>query len=243
MALGYQVFLCNTDWDASKEILYRDSLIEKRVAGLIVMPVSDESHTVFTKLNVPVVFLGSRTEEEGINYVVMDNVKAAFEATEYMIKKGHKNLAYIGRKVTNFTSSDRSQGFKLAINKYEIPKNNINIIQSDSYNLEGGYRAARQLLESKNPPTAIIVFSDFLAIGVMQAIEEKELVVGKDVAVIGFDDILFSSLLKINLTTITPIKQKLASQSVEIISRKNDKKDDLRVSVMLQPKLIKRMTC
>lgn len=239
---GYQVFLCNTDWDANKEIAYRDSLIEKRVAGLIVMPVSDESHTIFKGLNVPVVFLGSRTEEPDISYVVMDNVKAAFDATEHLILKGHRNLAYIGRKVTNFTSSDRSKGFEMAIEKYKIPKKNTTIIQSDSYNLEGGYRATKRLLEAKNPPTAIVAFSDFLAIGVIQAIEEKDLIVGQDVAVVGFDDILFSGLQKISLTTFTPMKQDLARKSVDIILHKNEYNIESRMRVMLSPKLIERTT-
>jgi len=245
VAAGYQVFLCNTDWDVSKEVAYRDTLIEKRVAGLIVMPVCDESHIIFRGLDMPVVFLGSRTEEPNINYVVMDNAHAAFIATEHLIKKGHRRLAYIGRKIINFTSADRSKGFEMAIKKYNIPKKDATIVLSDSHKLEGGYRAAKRLLEGENPPTAIIAFSDYLAIGVMQAVEEKGLVVGRDVAVIGFDDIMFSSLPKINMTTITPDKQDLGRKAVEIIvedSENGSGPSRQRKAIMLPPKLIERAT-
>ena len=87
LAAGYQVFFCNTDWDVTKETMYRDVLSEKRVAGIIVMPVTDGSHIIFNHFDIPVVLLGSRTEQTSINYVVMDNVRASFMATEYLIKK------------------------------------------------------------------------------------------------------------------------------------------------------------
>ncbi|HBR01210.1 MAG TPA: LacI family transcriptional regulator [Ruminiclostridium sp.] len=244
LAAGYQVFFCNTDWDVSKETMYRDVLAEKRVAGIIVMPVTDGSHIIFKQSDIPIVLLGSRTEEDSINYVVMDNVRASFMATEYLIHKGHRNLAYIGRKVINYTSSDRARGFALAIEKYGIPQKNAKVVSCDSYKLEGGYHAAKKLLECGNPPTGIVAFSDYVALGVMQAVEERGLAVGRDISIIGFDDILFSSIPKISLTTITPSKQELGRKAVDIILEKsNGFNRAAQVTSILEPQIIERDTC
>lgn len=241
---GYQVFLCNTDWDVNKEARYRDALIERRLAGIIVMPVCDESHVIFRGLDIPVVLLGSRTEEKELHYVVMDNVRAAFEATEYLIGMGHRRLAYISRKVANFTSEDRAKGFRLAAGKNGVPAKDAVIAASDSYRLEGGYRTTARLLEGDNPPTAILAFSDFVAIGAMQAAEERGLTPGKDIAILGFDNILFSTLPKINLTTITPSYAEQARKAMDIIlSNATSGAKHSRSIEILEPKMVVRGTC
>ena len=244
IAAGYQVFLCNTDWDVTKEVMYRDALVEKRVAGIVVMPVCDESHVIFRNLDMPVVLLGSRTREPDLHYVVMDNIKAGYDTAEYLIKLGHRKIAYIGRNTTNYTSSDRMEGFFRAIEHYGIAKSDVPVLVSDSNRLEGGYLAAQCLLNQKELPTAIVAFNDLLALGVMQAIEEHGLQVGKDISVIGFDDILFSALPQINLTTVTPSKTELGKRAVEIILR-HYSNNPLREQqkIILPAQRIERKTC
>ena len=117
-------------------------------------------------------------------------------------------------------------------------------MSSDSYKLEGGYNAAKKLLDHDEHPTGIVAFSDYVAIGVMQAVEERGLVVGEDVSIIGFDDIMFSSIPKISLTTITPSKQELGRQAVEIILAKNKNSNDTtQIIRILEPQIIERNTC
>ncbi len=240
---GYQLLLCNSDWDVNKEAMYRDTLVSCRVAGIIVMPVCDQSHIIFRGLDIPVVLLGSRTEEATLSSVVMDNVSASFRATEYLISLGHRKLAYIGRKVTNYTSADRVKGFELAAAKYQIAPNDAVLEVSDSYKLEGGYHIGAKLFDRPDPPTGIVAFSDFIAIGAIQAAEERGLRVGRDISIIGFDDISFSALTKINLTTITPSNQLLAQKALQIALEQAEDKANRPRTVVLEPKMIVRDTC
>ncbi len=240
---GFQVFLCNSDWNIAKEKRYRDLLIEHRVAGMIVMPVSDESHVLFRNLDIPVTLLGSRTKESSLNTVVMNNEQAAFLATEHLIKKGFTRLAYIGRRIENYTSSDRIRGYKSALQAYGIADQAAHLIHSDSFQLEGGYTATRKLLEQPNRPNGIVAFSDFIAIGAMQAVEEAGLVVGRDVGIIGFDNVLYAALPKINLTTVTPSNKELARKAVEIIVEQVQEGTKAVQNDLLPPKLIFRSTC
>lgn len=241
---GYRVFLCNTDWDVRKEQIYRDSLLESRVAGIIVMPVCDESHVMFRGLQIPVVLLGSRTLEPELNYVVMDNARAAYMATEYLLDLGRKNLCYIARPVENYTSNDRIQGFLEAAKQRGIPKENTLVTSSKGHSLTGGYLATKELLEQGKQPDAILAFNDFIALGAIQALEEAGLTIGKDVSVIGFDDILFSSLPKINLTTITPSNTELGQTAMRLISNKNQHEAPAQGQAkIIEPYMIRRMTC
>jgi LacI family transcriptional regulator len=78
----------------------------------------------------------------------------------------------------------------------------------------------------------------------MQAVEERGLAVGRDISIIGFDDILFSSIPKISLTTITPSKQELGRKAVDIILEKsNGFNRAAQVTSILEPQIIERDTC
>lgn len=239
-AAGYQVLIFNTDWDVTKECRLRDSLLEKRVAGMIVMPVCDESHLIFRGLEVPVAFLGTRTEEKDIDYVVMDNVRAAADATEHLIRSGVNSLAYIGRKIMNYTSFDRAQGFRFAAQKYGIPDERAVIAMANSFQEKGGYTAMRELLDAPFLPEGVLVFNDQLALGAMEAMEERGLTVGKDILLVSFDDLQFSSLSKISLTTITPSKEELGRLAVGCILRRIQNPDADRCARVLPSTMIHR---
>ncbi len=241
-ACGYQVFLCNSDWDVRKELMYRDALQECRVAGIIAMPVCDESHVLFRGLDIPVVLLGSRTAEPDLHTVVMDNYKAANQITENLILSGHRRLAYIGRKVSNYTSADREAGFSSAVKAHKEMVDEADILTSDSYQFRGGYRAAKDLLSRDHKSDAIIAFNDFLALGALQAVEEAGLKAGRDVAVVGFDNILFSSLPGVDLTTITPSNSELGNTAMQIILESYEIRDKQQISMLLEPHIVYRST-
>lgn len=243
LAAGYHVFLCNTDWDVRKEQYYRDSLLESQVAGIIVMPVCDESHGMFRGLDTPVVLLGSRTEEKELHYVVMDNERAAREATEYLIGLGSRRPCYIGRGMRNFTSSDRAKGFLRAAKNAGLTKQQSRLADGTGLGLEGGYRAMKQFFSEGYRPDAVLAFNDFIAMGAIQCLEEEGLTPGKDVAVIGFDDILFSSFPQIALTTITPSNSELGRIAVELIVNQKNNPAGAGQANILEPHMIKRSTC
>lgn len=238
---GYPVLLCNSCWDTRQEAAYRDLLLERRVSGLIIMPVCDESHRLFQNLGIPVVFLGSRTQMDDpwIRSVHMDNFAAGALAAETLISRGHKRLAYINRNVVNYTADDRCKGFLHAAARNHMEPDYVTVRVSDANTVEGGCRAARELLNAAEPPTGIVAFNDFLALGVMEAAEEKGLSVGRDISIVGFDNILFAALPQIRLTTITPSKQDLAYRAVDLALGKSC----LDRELILPPGLLLRESC
>lgn len=187
------------------------------------------------------VFLGSRTpmDDPWIRSVHVDNFAAGALAAETLISRGHKRLAYINRNVVNYTADDRCRGFLHGAAQGHLDPNYVTVRVSSANTVEGGCRAAKELLSAAKPPTGIVAFNDFLALGVMEAAEEKGLAVGRDISVIGFDDILFAALPQIRLTTITPSKQELAYQAVDLALEKSCP-DRERI---LPPGLLLRESC
>lgn len=218
LTAGYKLFLCNTDWDVRKEVMYRDALLEQRVAGMIVMPVCDNSHAIFRGLDLPVVILGSRTNEAALHSVVMDNDIAVGLAVDQLIEHGFSKLVYIGRKPRNITAMEREQGFYRSLRRHGLRVDAGSTVDSgESTNIESACAVAKTLLNRDVRPDGIVAFNDFIALGVIEAIEDAGLVVGKDVGVVGFDNILFSRLNKISLTSVSPSHSAMAEKAVHIL--------------------------
>ncbi len=239
--LGYQVLISNTDWDVAKEAAVKDSLLAKNVAGIIVMPVCDRSHVIFRSAEVPVVFLGTRTEEKYIDYVVMDNIKATMDAVEYLIGRGCRNLAYIGRKISNYSSRDRLEGFHKALERHNFLAGSV-AIQAESLQFPGGSKEVMMLLNRVPRPDGVIVFNDQLAIGVLDGISKSGYTVGKDILVIGFDNLQISALPQIDLTTITPSKKELGKAAVDLVLRRRGNPDAERKIIKISSRMIIRRT-
>lgn len=241
---GYHVFLCNADWQHKNEIKYRDILLKKRVAGLIVSPSSDVSGEIFENIYAPVVFIGSKTTSLSSSYVSVDNKKGAHLAMEYLISLGHKKIACIQAKKANISGHERLQGYYDAIKRVGITVTPEYIKGSQHFSMQGGYYATLELLNLPAPPTAIVAFEDILALGVIEAVETLNKKVPDDMSVIGFDDIIFAGLPKINLTSVFQPKYKAGATAAKILlERIKNPSNKTPVQITLEPELIKRGTC
>lgn len=241
---GYQVFLCNTNWDLDKEKEYLKKLSGNRVDGIAIGPASDEvSHIVELDQTIPVVFAAYRPPIENCSYVVTDDFKSAVLAVEYLIKIGHTQIAFIGGKINSSTNIDRLCGYKEALKKHNIPIDE-ELIMHGEYRRTSGYKLTKELLINMDTPTAILAGDDIIALGVIQAIEEFGLSVPKNVSVMGFDDISYASLDKIQLSTIYQPKHDLGEMCAKIILERIKNPDELKNSYkVLEPTLSIRKTC
>ncbi|WHH61009.1 LacI family DNA-binding transcriptional regulator [Petroclostridium sp. X23] len=241
---GYQVFLCNSNWNLNKEKEYLKALYGKRVDGIVIGPVSNEVSYLINERNgyVPIVFAAYKPLCEGCSFVVTDDYKSAVIATEYVIKLGHKKIAFIGGQEDNTTNQDRLKGYHDTLEKYGIPILPY-YVRYGQFKQQSGYTLTKDLLIKNDVPTAILAGNDIIALGVIQAVEEFGLHVPSDISVVGFDDISFASLDKIQLTTIHQPKYKIGELCVEIIlDQLQDIKSD-PIQRIVEPQLMIRKTC
>jgi len=240
---NYHIILANTQRDYRKEEEAINLLLAKRVDGLLITPVQDRDDDIknLIEANIPFVVVGRDFENIEVDAVYNDEVKGGFLATEYLIKKGHKKIALINGFLYKSPAKGRLEGYKKALNKYRIPLDN-SLISVGDINIEDGYERTKQMLEKILDFTAIFAYNDMMAFGSMQAIKEKGLRIPEDIGLIGYDDILFSSLISPALTTIRLKKQELGVKSVKLLfSRINGNRKKTK-KVMLGVELVVRET-
>ena len=246
---GYNTFLCNTNYDLSKEESYLLNLLEKRVDGIILAPVSSSS--VFFEqrkhMPVPFVYLGNTPERTKYSFVLTDNVRGGYLATRTLIEKGYRRIGFISGKDDESPVGGRFGGFKDAMDRYNMEISD-DYIRFGDWRLKSGYEIIKQMIDLGVYPEAIFAGNDILAMGILQGIKEKGLSVPEDIAVIGFDDIPYASWPAINLSTIRQPKSRMGKSAVEILLdqlKKQIEYDPLFTAkkIILDPELILRGTC
>lgn len=166
-------------------------------------------------LDIPFVISYAFTNTPGISTVEFDDVKAAYNLTNHLIKNGHKNIAVIAGTEKNIHSIRRLEGFKKAM--YE---NGLAIKDSDikfgNWDSASGYENAKLLLKDPDK-TAVFCFNDLMAAGVYDYLYEKKLVPGRDISVAGYDNRTMSQFLKPTLTTVEIPLFDIGRKSAELI--------------------------
>lgn len=246
----YNIFLCNTNWNSDREKHYVNALMQKQVDGLIMTPSSEKLPYLDRLLNsnLETIFISSFIKLNNYTSIIVDNSKGTETATEYLINKGHQKIAFIGAGEERYANQERLKGYKKALekNNIKINKNNITNVKN-SYDRKSGYNLMKEILNSsskKTLPTAVVCYNDLLALGVIQALTEKNYRVPEDMAVIGFDDIPFSSLPEVQLTTVAQPKYKMGKIALETLIEKikTDSKKEFKEKIVLAPELMIRKT-
>ncbi|MBZ4666216.1 LacI family DNA-binding transcriptional regulator [Mahella sp.] len=242
---GYTVLLCTTNWQIEREERYLKALRSKMVDGIIIAPAIDDiSHIIchFNGGDTPVVFVTYSPDNPDCSFVATDDYKCGFMATEYLLKLGHRNIAYIGGLENSSSDRRRFEGHREALKSYGLPLRYSPM--HGQFKQMSGYELTKELLIYNDIPTAILAGNDVLALGVIQAVEEFGLKVPDNVSVMGIDDISFASFDKISLTTVAQPKGEIGRLAAEIIIQKiNNPQDKAPVKKVLEPRLIIRRTC
>lgn len=244
----YNVFLCNTDKDIGKEKKYINTLLEKRVDGIIFMgtrPVNPEKNEHIIRLNkkVPVLMINDIVRGSEIYSVLTDEVEGAYRAVKYLLELGHKKIAYVTGENNYTTYQNKQKGYEIALQEYGIEVYPDYIIRDLPYAL-GGYNAAIKLLDSKNIlPTAIFAASDQLAMGVMKAIHEKGYKIPNDISVVGYANIPISADLFPELTTVDQFPYETGRLSAETLIKVINGEELSQKKYIMEPKLLIRKSC
>ncbi len=174
------------------------------------------------------------------DYVINDNVYGAYIAVSHLIRLNHKRIGYISGPSQISSVKERMQGYKKALFENNLKLDN-SLVKASNLKMEDGYGIMREFLELENRPTAVFAYSDLLAIGALKALKEAKLKVPKDMALVGYDDIEFSSLLDVPLTTVHQLRYRIGKEGTEIlVSRIEGKKLESFQQIVLKPELVIR---
>ena len=233
--LGYNVMLCNSQQDTKTTEELFGFLTSHQVDGIIQQ---------FAP-HLPTVLLGTPASLSGdeVNSVCVDNLAGGRLAAEYLLSLGHRSIAYLGHRSGSLTHQLRLRGFMEVLGKEGLTPTVIENT-ADSSSIGAGYELSRKLFNEGCPHTAIFAATDSLALGAMQAADEFGISIPDDLSLLGFDNIIYSSLPKITLSTIDQRKSLLAEAAVDILTQiiESDERDEF-THRMIRPALIRRSSC
>lgn len=154
----------------------------------------------FMQLNLPLVVLDNGFPLLPINTVSIDNVGGTVKATSHLLDNGHTRIGYMKSSIPIRNFSERFTGYEMAMKQNGMRPDNIVPLEST---MEGSYRDMKQWLSSnKLTATAFVADNDFIALGAIRALRESGIILGRDVSVVGFDDLPFARINEPALTTI-----------------------------------------
>ncbi|MBB6284161.1 LacI family DNA-binding transcriptional regulator [Geobacillus subterraneus] len=216
-----------------------DSLLSKQVDGIIYIGVHPRDVTgLIPQIDKPLVYTYCFANSSySVNY---DDELASFEATSYLIEKGHRRIALISGLIDSIPAHKRFNGYHDAIMKYQLPFDPL-YVKTGDWSYESGYKMAKDLLSQKIPPTAILAMNDLMAGGVLEACRELKIRVPEDISVVGFDNRECSMYYTPRLTTMDLPLREMGSISMEKILRLlSDGGELVELNTKLKCRLIER---
>jgi LacI family transcriptional regulator len=237
--------LCNSDLDAEKQMKYVQSLLEKRIDGIMMNSVSMLSREQQAQLagsGVPIVLLNRPASNHTFSTVCADNESGGALAAQYLLGLGHRKIAHLTGPRQHGNLSDRTRGFVRALQSAENPVQPI--VRHGKFNFDGGTELTRKLLDEHPDVTAIFAANDVMAFGVVQAALDRGLRIPEDLSLIGFDNIEFSVIVNPPLTTIHQPKYEMGYAAVDILLRlAHNKGKQMPEHRRLGVELIERQSC
>lgn len=229
---GLHIFLFNTDEDKEREHQILQSMREHRLCGIIATPVSEtdtvsiERLTEFVRLGIPVVLLDRELESDIFDRVVTDDDRGVFDAVSELIRLGHRRIAIITGPEDSRPGHERMNGYLRA-----MKENNIHLedelIRKGDFMVKRAYEQTMALMKLPQPPTAIFSSNNMTTYGCLRAFSELHLQVGKDVSLIGFDDIDALGWLNYKISVVSRDVPGMGEQAMRLlIERINTEREE-----------------
>jgi LacI family transcriptional regulator len=213
--------ICPTLGEHDREVGLLERLMRGTTdGGVLILP--SESNDELRELSehgYPFVVLDPRVPlDEHIPTVSSANTAGAIDATEHLLRLGHRRIAAITGPAGWCATEERLIGYRGALTRAGIPLDPALEIESN-FEIGGGYEAAERLLDSPSPPTAIFAFNDNLAVGVLQAARLRGLGVPADLSLVGFDDSEHAPLVTPPLTSVRQPLTEMGRMAVTLLVR------------------------
>lgn len=236
-----------TTGKSKKEIL--EAVIQmvqgKRVDGLVLLysSVEDKVISYLRERDFPFVLIGKPYKDiEAITHVDNDNIRAMKEATEYLIQLGHSQIGFIGGSMELMVTADRLHGYERALIEAGIEIKKEFIIHQE-FLREGGQEAVREIMQLEHPPTGLVVADDFMALGVLNTLDELGIRVPEDISIVSFNNVLLAEMAKPPLTSVDINIFELGFQASKNLIAMVENNNEPTKRLIISHRLIKRLSC
>ena len=240
---GYVLMVCSTDESIERERRYLRVLEEHRVDGLLITPIEHDLHEVaeLAARGIPTVLLDRDGEDQKLCSATVDDVRGGELAAGHLFELGHATIAFVNGPSSIRQCADRREGAQRALRRARrrhpvtLREMTVNALSMDQ-----GEKAVETLLSLTPRPSAVMCANDQIALGVLKSLSEAGVAVPHDMAVVGYDDVSFASMLSPALTSVRQPKYELGATAAELLLEEALGSNHIHRSVRFEPELIVR---
>lgn len=238
---NYAIIMCNFGQDEKKEKLYLEILQSEAIDGLVVAPAHEDDPRLkkMVKDGLPVVCVDRGLKDANVDVVLVDNVTGAYNAVDYLIKSGYRRIAYIGGLLAIPSTTLREKGYRKALTENGIPFDKELVKFGDSKH-RSGVKLCEELLSLPNPPNALFTGNNLITLGALETIHKWKLKIPEDIAIVGFDDMQWSSSLNPPLTAVRQPAMEIGKRAVELLLQRIKDPGRSSIQMTLNTELMKR---
>lgn len=241
-AAGYSVLVADSQEDTVVERTLINALTVREIDGLLLLPVGREWDHVreLTQRKLPLVLI-DRIHPGIVNHsVCVDNFQAAYEATDYLLRHGHRRIGCIQRLPQAWINEERMRGFRAAHRDHGVKIDDA-LILGQQFGERNGYLEVKRLLAMKAPPSAIFALSLLVTLEALRALRDHKLDVPEDISLIGFDDLPHAEFFNQPITTVRQPVAEMARMAMELmIDQIEQRGGDRPMSIQLPCELVRR---
>ena len=238
---GYGLVLCSSDRNVSNEQRYIDFLTQRRVDGIILIPIryKVEDYSNLTNM-LPFVQVDNYVLNLNASYIGMDNYIGGRKIITHMLNQGYKRIGVILSNEHSTASNERLKGYRDVHSESSMAIDEDILIRSNA-TFEDGYRLAEILINKK--VDAIFAINDTVALGVIKYCYNRGIRIPQDIGVAGYDDIEQAEMFPVPLTTVHQPKISLGETAAAVLLDEIINDNHKKQKVILKPELVIRKSC
>ncbi len=219
-AEGYLLCLCCSYDRVAKELSEVQALLEWRVDGIVIAPVSltQSADAIFRiqAMGCPVVLVDRLVPDIEADAVTVDDRDGAFAIVTHLTEEGYRNIAHIGGPENVWTAEERLRGYKEALSSAGIEPRAANIVRGET-TIAAGKASAELLLIHSDQPDAIFCYNDMVAVGALMALNQHRIRVPDEVGLAGFANVLYNDVMSVPITTAGQDTNEIGQQCARLL--------------------------
>lgn len=237
---GYGLLICDSNNDEQVEAENVRFLVNKKVDGMIIVPVSKRSDFLKPAKNsgIPVVLLDRPLQDQEYDCVKIDNRMAAYRAVGSLIERQHKRIAIICSDQSLYTGNERYRGYMDAMEDagLSVPEE---YKKRGEHSIECGYMSMKALLALGERPTAVFMTNYEVTLGAVMAVNESELNCPEDISMLGFDDLILSHVVSPRMCMIAQPMKEMGEKAVELLLKRIvGNENEIPVEIVMSTRIV-----
>ena len=238
------LFICNSDNRADRELTYLNRLQQQRVQGILITPV-DQDHPSLDEAarhGTPVVIVDRVRSADTHCSVAVDDVLGGRLALGHLLDLGHEQIAFVGGPQRIGQVRDRLAGARLALEEAGRSPDDLVVLSTDALVVNEGRSAGERIagMSRASRPTAAFCANDLLALGLLQQCVTLGIGVPDELAIVGYDDIVFAAAAAVPLTSVRQPRRDLGRTAAELLLDEASNPDHEHQQVLFTPELVAR---